>query len=481
VNQSKNNAYEQWTVNVCGPRAEESPEWPLYRVTDQLDVKDMNPSKPVGLRSGKWYPGYTAINRKYAWGKGVGLGNKAFQQFRFFVYDDAVFNTTAMFRCFSERRKMHKYSTHPDSWFKDIDRKLSIVQREYLAEVTLIHALLNHPLRTLDPDEADLFFIPFSAALVLYSIPCSEYMHPLLLNNRGFHEVNSLVASHLNSSEYFRRRGGRDHLHISSYVWLGLQSDILSILDSGPMVLTMERYLFMLASRLPNAYGNNRVVILPYVSSTYTDSGPHGKTQEASKDASRWWFFRGTLHRTGVGLSRIKLKELQGHLGGTDFQDRVVNGKSKSRTNDDLLQKTAQEMRTAMICLCPAGDSPTSLRLFESLATGCVPVVMSDRLHMAHVLPFPNLINWDEIAFFTESLSDISSCASGILELSSVLNRTMGPEAEGDEMSRLREIRRKGQLMFHEYFSYFWNPRGVADGVLFETFELMRHLNILAE
>jgi hypothetical protein len=48
------------------------------------------------------------------------------------------------------------------------------------------------------------------------------------------------------------------------------------------------------------------------------------------------------------------------------------------------------------------------LRLFEALAVGCLPVVMADKMHMVHDLPFPNLIDWGSIALFTEDLHTIS-------------------------------------------------------------------------
>ena len=69
-----------------------------------------------------------------------------------------------------------------------------------------------------------------------------------------------------------------------------------------------------------------------------------------------------------------------------------------------LLQETADLMRDFAVCLCPAGDSPTSLRLFEALAIGCLPIVMADKMHMIYDLPFPNLIDWDSVAIFMDDL-----------------------------------------------------------------------------
>ena len=38
---------------------------------------------------------------------------------------------------------------------------------------------------------------------------------------------------------------------------------------------------------------------------------------------------------------------------------------------------------------------------------------MADKMHMVHDLPFPNLIDWESIALFTEDLHTISQVGVG--------------------------------------------------------------------
>mmetsp|Transcript_49811 Transcript_49811/g.124311 ORF Transcript_49811/g.124311 Transcript_49811/m.124311 type:complete len:253 (+) Transcript_49811:210-968(+) len=252
------------------------------------------------------------------------------------------------------------------------------------------------------------------------------------------------------------------------------------------MVLTVERYLEALSGLMPNTYANDRVVIIPYVSSTFLDADPG--TREAApiraRNASKWWFFRGNMQRYGItGHARLSLRALAEHLGQgrCDFVSAFVPKRATGRhTRRSLLVETADEMRDAALCLCPAGDSPTSLRLFESLAAGCVPVVSSDKMHMTHVLPFPNLIDWDEVAFFTEALNDVTSCGAGVFEMADTLNRTMGREAGEEQVARLERMSRRGVEVFQKHFSYFRNPRGVADGALYEAYTLMKEKGIYA-
>lgn len=63
-----------------------------------------------------------------------------------------------------------------------------------------------------------------------------------------------------------------------------------------------------------------------------------------------------------------------------------------------------------MFCLCPLGWAPWSPRLVESVALGCVPVIIADGIR----LPFSNAVNWPEISL-TVAEKDVSKLGT-ILE-----------------------------------------------------------------
>lgn len=53
----------------------------------------------------------------------------------------------------------------------------------------------------------------------------------------------------------------------------------------------------------------------------------------------------------------------------------------------------------SIFCLSPAGDTPSSARLFDAIVSGCVPVIVSDELE----LPFEGILDYRKIALFVSS------------------------------------------------------------------------------
>lgn len=53
-------------------------------------------------------------------------------------------------------------------------------------------------------------------------------------------------------------------------------------------------------------------------------------------------------------------------------------------------------MRSSRYCLHPAGDTPSSCRLFDAIVSHCVPVIISDKIE----LPFEDELNYSDFALF---------------------------------------------------------------------------------
>lgn len=47
----------------------------------------------------------------------------------------------------------------------------------------------------------------------------------------------------------------------------------------------------------------------------------------------------------------------------------------------------------SLFCLCPAGDTPSSARLFDAIVSGCIPVIVSDELEF----PFEGILDYKKV------------------------------------------------------------------------------------
>lgn len=65
------------------------------------------------------------------------------------------------------------------------------------------------------------------------------------------------------------------------------------------------------------------------------------------------------------------------------------------------------EIVRSKFCLCPLGWAPWSPRLVESVALGCVPVIVADGIR----LPFPAAVPWKDISL-TVAESDVDKIGS---------------------------------------------------------------------
>ncbi|EFJ12552.1 hypothetical protein SELMODRAFT_425371 [Selaginella moellendorffii] len=60
----------------------------------------------------------------------------------------------------------------------------------------------------------------------------------------------------------------------------------------------------------------------------------------------------------------------------------------------------SQRHTFSIFCLSPAGDTPSSARLFDAIVSGCIPVIVSDELEP----PFEGLVDYRKVALFVPSV-----------------------------------------------------------------------------
>ncbi|KAJ4970749.1 hypothetical protein NE237_003848 [Protea cynaroides] len=249
----------------------------------------------------------------------------------------------------------------------------------FAAEVAIHKALLSSDVRTLDPWEADFFFVPV-------------YVSCNFSTENGFPAIGharSLLASAVRvisfEMPFWNRSGGADHVFVASHDYGACFHAVeeLAIADGIPEFLKRSIILqtFGVTYRHPCQDVEN-VLIPPYVS-------PESIRALESRKRDIWVFFRGKIE--------VHPKNVSGRFYSKRL--RTVIWKKYNRHRKFYLKRQRydgyqSEMVRSVFCLCPSGWAPWSPRLVESVALGCVPVIIADGIRF----PFPDIVRWPHIS-----------------------------------------------------------------------------------
>lgn len=72
---------------------------------------------------------------------------------------------------------------------------------------------------------------------------------------------------------------------------------------------------------------------------------------------------------------------------------------TSGNTQRDGIRKATEGMRSSKFCLNIAGDTPSSNRLFDAIASHCIPVIISDEIE----LPYEDVLDYTEFCIFVQS------------------------------------------------------------------------------
>lgn len=70
-------------------------------------------------------------------------------------------------------------------------------------------------------------------------------------------------------------------------------------------------------------------------------------------------------------------------------------------------------MTRSIFCLSPAGDTPSSARLFDAIVSGCIPVIVSDELE----LPFEGILDYRKVRVCILKVSLLCSVEVSLLKM----------------------------------------------------------------
>ncbi|KAG8372294.1 hypothetical protein BUALT_Bualt12G0051300 [Buddleja alternifolia] len=277
-------------------------------------------------------------------------------------------------------------------------------------------------IRVRKSSEADVVFVPFFS-----SISKNRYSK---LNPNEKKSVNDLLeeklVSYLISRDEWKRSGGKDHIilahHPNSllYARMKLWPSMFILSDFG-------RYP-------PNIANVEKDVIAPYrhVVRSYVDD----KSDFDSRPILL--YFQGAIYRKDGGVIRQELYYMLKNETNVHFSFGSVQSGG--------ISKASQGMHSSKFCLNIAGDTPSSNRLYDAIASHCVPVIISDEIE----LPFEDVIDYSEFCIFVR--------ASDAVKEKFLINliKNIGKEEWTRMWRRLKEV---------EHFYEFQYPSQENDAV----------------
>ncbi|KAL6201682.1 hypothetical protein ACLB2K_025394 [Fragaria x ananassa] len=234
--------------------------------------------------------------------------------------------------------------------------------------------------RVLDPEEADLFYVPFFSSLSLIVNTNRQAAGSGERQAAAYsdEENQEALMEWLEAQEYWKRNNGRDHVIMASdpnalYKILDrVKNAVLLVCDFGRLK--------------PDQGSLVKDVIVPYSHRINTYTG-----DISVENRNTLLFFMGNRFRKEGGKIRDLLFQLL-----ENEEDMIVKHGTQSR---ESRRAATHGMHTSKFCLNPAGDTPSACRLFDSIVSLCVPVIISDSIE----LPFEDVVDYRKIAIFVES------------------------------------------------------------------------------
>uniref|UniRef100_A0A0D9VTI0 Exostosin GT47 domain-containing protein n=1 Tax=Leersia perrieri TaxID=77586 RepID=A0A0D9VTI0_9ORYZ len=222
--------------------------------------------------------------------------------------------------------------------------------------------------RVRDAAAADVVFVPFFASLSFNRhskvVPPARASEDRALQRR--------LLAYLASRPEWRRSGGRDHVVLAHHP-NGMLDARYKLWPCVFVLCDFGRYPTRVA-------GLDKDVIAPYrhvVPNFVNDSAGYD-------DRPTLLYFQGAIYRKDGGFIRQELYYLLKDEKDVHFSFGSVVGNG--------IEQATQGMRASKFCLNIAGDTPSSNRLFDSIVSHCVPIIISDEIE----LPFEDVLDYSK-------------------------------------------------------------------------------------
>uniref|UniRef100_A0A1J3GU71 Xyloglucan galactosyltransferase KATAMARI1-like protein n=1 Tax=Noccaea caerulescens TaxID=107243 RepID=A0A1J3GU71_NOCCA len=250
-------------------------------------------------------------------------------------------------------------STGP-SWF---------ATHQFIAEMIFHARVENHPCRTWEPNDADIFYVPFYGGL--YS---SSVFKEHNLTKRD--ELAVRLVDFVSSQRWWKRKNGRDHfLAIGRTAWDFMRDDDedfgANMLMHMPRVMNMS---VLTVERQPWR-GDNQFGI-PYPSYFHPSTSAEMVTwQDKTRRVERPHLF-SFVGGPRKGLEKAAIRdELIRQCADSSRCELLKCESGGSRCHDPMT--VLGVMARSRFCLQAPGDSFTRRSTFDAILAGCIPVFFS--------------------------------------------------------------------------------------------------------
>ena len=361
---------------------------------------------------------------------------------------------------------------------------LGVEVAQHASDIWLHKALLAHPGRTQVAAKADVILVPFYGGISYELGMCRGMDHHDRVKLLADTILNSPLWLKASSSSDMRP-GWRFALAVSHWrvpVTLALPLREL-LVNSRAVVLTQDTYFFDHTRGVPDLYGDDTwkvpgwgcrthdpryVLTIPYpsVNPGRANRRTHRRLSAALADKlrSKLVYFRGNTALSSCKVReksnmrqpefcRLRSKLVAAAVSSCAAVDLDISNVDKIRehsfgyASNFSTRRLMEGMRESTFCLVPRGDTPSSRRVFDAVAAGCIPVLIADD----YTPPFEEL-DWSGFSV----RFDLGNAVSDPCQIFEQLRRI--PDAEvNQKQARLREV---APMLSYGH----WSTKGIHPG-----------------